>query len=279
MSYTRFIVAGDSHGDLDSLKKLVDYADYRNADIIFDGDISGYPTKEDGLMNNKVTFEKSIDIFSSYKDRYTYIIPGSHEIRSVWYKTKFPENVIDVDKRLVKVDPRRVDDFSIIGYGGSKRAPGYIKPGEGFRRIPRIDEINDLFFENDDHKIFLTHEPPYGYGDVGYFIKHDDGGIQAVPPDHPNAQSSHDGSKVFEIVVETLRPKLTVSGHFHGNPIAQKIGTKEKISPGTSSDKGIFINPGELTANSFQSEGGHFAEVEIYDSGYVKYLGHRNIKE
>lgn len=278
MEYQRFILAGDSHGDVESIKRLVDYADRGSADIIFNGDLSGYPTKGDGLLNNLITFKESIDTFGSYKDGYTYIVPGSHELKRVWKNTEFPQNVIDVHKKSFSLKPRKID-ADIIGYGGSRRAPGYIKFGEGFRRFVDINEINELFFYGKSkNKILLTHDAPFGYGDISWFKRLENGGIQALPPNSEGAEHSHGGDETLEIAIETLLPNLVVSGHFHGNPVAQKIGTKEKLKPGTYK-KGIFINPGTLGRYDFQSDGGYFAEIEFLGSGEIRFLGHRNIKK
>ncbi|MBI4017866.1 MAG: hypothetical protein HY366_02895, partial [Candidatus Aenigmarchaeota archaeon] len=161
--------------------------------------------------------------------------------------------------------------------GGARTFVGYLREAGSFGRAANIADINKLFWEGAPNKIFLAHDPPLNYGDVSWF-KRTAEGILACPPNTPGALHESGGCPILEIAIETLAPKLAVSGHFHGNPIAMEIGSRRTLTPGESLTSGMYVNPGTLLRNDMFSEGGTFAEVEIAQGGAVRYNGHRKVK-
>ncbi len=133
--------------------------------------------------------------FSQLECKHRILITGNHE-KGWWknpslYKSEVPENVIHLEDDLVQLE-----GLNIYGSPHTKEFYGWAWPYYN-------EESADLIWKRipDNVDILVTHQPPYGVGDLSEFYR---------KGEDPNV-----GCKILLSHVERVKPKLHVFGHIH----------------------------------------------------------------
>lgn len=160
---TSFAVINDIHGREGLITKLLNYADYKNKDlIIFNGDmVSTFQDKEtifDGFMN------ESIDLFASEKPM--YYARGNHETRGE-FATSFQKYFSPKEPFLyyvfrqgpicfIVLDTGEDKPDSDIEYSGITDYDGYrTDQEEWMKELYKHDDFKDAKF-----RVVIAHMPP-----------------------------------------------------------------------------------------------------------------------
>lgn len=160
---TSFAVINDIHGREGLITRLLNYADYKNKDlIIFNGDmVSTFQDKEtifDGFMN------ESIDLFASEKPM--YYARGNHETRGE-FATSFQKYFSPKEPFLyyvfrqgpicfIVLDTGEDKPDSDIEYSGITDYDGYrTDQGEWMKELYKHDDFKDAKF-----RVVIAHMPP-----------------------------------------------------------------------------------------------------------------------
>jgi hypothetical protein len=185
----------DIHGNIESLKKLVERAKKDDIDLVIcAGDISVFGDK----------LGKLIEICSKIKKPFL-IIHGNHESEEEISKACRPfNNCINIHKAGFSGA-----DFTVLGYGGG----GFSKIDKKFEKVSKV--FKKIIKEKGKEKIILvTHAPPYN-------TKVDMIGKNPV------------GNKSIRDFITEVKPDLVICGHLHENAGKQdKIGKTLVINPG-----------------------------------------------
>lgn len=239
-------VLADIHGR--SVRPVLEtFKEYGADGVIVAGDIRG----RDG------TFFPLIKELESSRIP-AYAVPGSHDWLSEWGAMRLESAVVSLPSART---PPELGEYSLMGIGGSTFIPSIVPMAEAFTRDP-VKDAALAFRKIEQHVrgeyILVTHDPPFEYGDMAWFVRTQDGSRipatailadQGLSPAEilPYTQFQHVGDVFLKKLVEGQRhPRLAVCGHIHENYRFASPGR----NPATGTDVGaeatshLVLNPG-----------------------------------
>ena len=184
----------DLHGNIDSLKKLIERAKKDDIDfVICAEDISVFGDK----------LNKLVEMMSKVKKPFL-IIHGNHESEEEIEKACKPfENCVNIHGAGFSGP-----GFTVLGYGGG----GFSKVDKLFEKLTKM--FRKVIKERGGKIILVTHAPPYN-----------------TNVDKVNKVSC--GNKSIRQFISEVKPDLVICGHLHENfGKSDKIGKTLIINPG-----------------------------------------------
>jgi hypothetical protein len=189
----KIIAFVDSHGNEDTLKKIVERAKKEDIELVIcAGDIT--------IFGNNLN--KLIRIMNRIQKPFL-IIPGNHEEHIDLQKACKPyQNCINIHKKGF-----RGNGFIILGYGGG----GFSLVDKNFEKI--AERFKKIIKDN-EKVILVTHAPPYN-----------------TNVDKINKKPC--GNKSVRKFIQEAKPDLVICGHLHENAEKEdKIKNTRIINPG-----------------------------------------------
>lgn len=178
----RFIVIADIHGAFENLEKILKYAQKTKRAVLFAGDIIGYPDEKDLPKEKKEQFEwfkqfakeqmkKFIAVCKKYSDVQIFSVLGNYDLKQLAKDKNLTNNVYNVEAK-----PQILQNLKICGMGGATAVISFLTRIGYWRLITSKD-----FISRKKCNIFISHEPPQGYGDISYFLPLGSYGITVFP--------------------------------------------------------------------------------------------------
>ncbi len=190
----KILIFTDSHGNVSSLKKLVERAKKDDIDLVIcAGDISVFGDKLDKLVEMVSKINKPF-----------LIIHGNHEDEAEISRACKPfKNCINIHEAGFSGP-----NFTVLGYGGG----GFSKVDKKFEKVAKI--FKKIIKDKGGKIILVTHAPPYNTT------------VDEIRKDHV-------GNKSIREFIISAKPDLVVCGHLHDTfGRKDKIGKTIVINPG-----------------------------------------------
>lgn len=195
LSVMKILAASDIHGEIESIRKLVEKAKKYDVDlIVLGGDITHFEMKLEGIIGELKKAEKPI-----------IMVPGNEEsIATLDFLVElYSPSVYNIHAYAI-----RFGDVGIVGIGGATRVgPHFVTEREVWESLVKgFQKIKDKKI-----KIILAHEPP----------------------DNTKLSLKFGGSKALREFIEKYSPDIVICGHIHESQgMIDIIGKTIIINPG-----------------------------------------------
>ncbi|MEO2241169.1 MAG: metallophosphoesterase [Euryarchaeota archaeon] len=194
------IATADFHGDVEKAEKVAEKAADEDADVIFvAGDVSDF-----NLDDPAHVAEEIVDVLEEHGQE-IMAVPGNCDTHEV-------VRVLDTRGVSVHLKRKRLEDYDVVGMGGSNPTP-FDTPLEFEERVLE-SRLRELMDRASEPIILLTHAPPK------------DTKVDRVE------SGEHVGSEAVRRIVEEYRPELHICAHIHEAAGEDELGDTRVVNPG-----------------------------------------------